>query len=91
MENSKQLHLHESLNATFLAQLQGENTNRFSLGHVPIQLSMKEREVDLFIEPVAWKVMYINVSSLKKENCTVYTQLTVAILESTTRGQTAST
>lgn len=64
MENRKLLHIYRSMNATFLAQLWRETTHRFSLGHVPIQPSTKDREVDLFTEPAARIEMFINVPSV---------------------------
>lgn len=47
--------------SSFLAgQLCGVSTNRFSLGHVPVQPSTQDMDVALFIEPV----VYIEVSFL---------------------------
>lgn len=45
------------------------STNRFSLGHVPIQPSTKDREVDLFIEPAARIEMFIYVPSVNGKDC----------------------
>lgn len=43
-------------------QLWGDNTNRFSLGHVPVQPSTYDMEVDLFIAPVEDAEMSFSVS-----------------------------
>lgn len=40
----------------------GDNTNRFSLGHVPVQPSTYDKEVDLFIAPVIDKESFSSVS-----------------------------
>lgn len=69
MENSKQLHIYRSTNAAFLAQSLCETTDRFSLGHVPIQPSTKDREVDLLIEPAARIEMFINAPSVNVKDC----------------------
>lgn len=80
MRSSIPLHLYGSINATFLAPLESENTHRFSLGHVPIQPSMKDREVDLFIEPATWREMLLKCV-LKKGKREKSLQFVVAILQ----------